>query len=696
MTTATNKYLVFLFLCIFFLIAKGQVYVYVCDSTGNDSNDCSFNAPCKTIAKALSTLEFPSTAIIGMCPGVYTGNENINVQLQPNYPTQIQKSNDSETGWITFDCQFQFQQVFSTTTSLYLSDIEIKNCNVGIFLFSDLLSPTLQLDQVQMDNCTQGIYFDAPNAASLEIQKSSFNNGEISITTTEIYSLQIETTTFSNYSEFSLQLQSSNFGHVYIQDCQFLNTAGINVASSQNYLGLLRDCFFSNFIISSSQNSVISCTQGRWEFESIQIQSSQCTTGLSFYDVDSSIEKVNISSCETGIDVYNNKRGIYFRYSDSWIDSSSTCISYFGDDLIKLNHLNLQNCKQNSISIINSNFPLSLELSNVVFNNTASASFSMASESNCILNQCDFLEQIDSFLKINGGNWSLTNLHLIPNSKSNSENIMYFDSMNSSLSSISITNSLFVNNDYIGRFIYANDVLLSIFNSSFDQFNSNGNGSVLYLNSSNTQISSSSFSNSFTSQNGASIFATNSNLFVNNSIFSQNSANLNGAAILIDTFDVFNITFTNFTLNKAELYGGGISLLNTFSSRSSNAYVNQCQFLNNNASSGSAISCCYNNSDSCNVSVFYYSEDSNNFENNNNYDTNGADVTCVIFLENYTPSNNTDNTDGDGGNEESSVDDWVYWLLVALVGLVGIILILGVVMVVVIIPAYRRRAYQNF
>ena len=200
------------------------------------------------------------------------------------------------------------------------------------------------------------------------------------------------------------------------------------------------------------------------------------------------------------------------------------------------------------------------------------------------------------------------------------------------LSTVVIDSSLFYQNNasYFGGVVYANYICnITVYNSSFSHNRVNADGGAIFAYDNNTiTVDGSNFNNNEAGGNGGAVYSSHlskvifrngckhSNNLANEgggviftrddapftdfgSSFVNNTAEINGGSMCINDGDI-ELTESNFTGNRAEMFGGAINLKGI----THWAKIDRSVFTNNNATNGAAIS--------------MYTEDNNNLNMSNN------------------------------------------------------------------------------
>jgi predicted outer membrane repeat protein len=152
-------------------------------------------------------------------------------------------------------------------------------------------------------------------------------------------------------------------------------------------------------------------------------------------------------------------------------------------------------------------------------------------------------------------------------------------------SSFGIISSAFVNNSaaYYGSVIYSSNSLFDITNSNYSDNSGAEYGGVMYTYRSSLNITGNTFTNNLASFDGGVMYSSLSQFIITNSSFLKNSATIGGVIFVFNRGSII-ITSTTFTNNSAVRGASGV----IFSSVSSLNIIN-CSFCANKADSYGGI-----------------------------------------------------------------------------------------------------------
>ena len=598
----TTAIILFLFCSVIF---ADQTY-YICDSTGNSSNNCGSQAEaCKTLSDAISKISDLSTSvIINACGADYTGSGNINLIL-PEVPITIQKNTEDSSEIPVIFNGNGFPIIFNPKSSFTLNNITLQTGVYGI-QYNPNQPQELNLNSVTIDSVVRGIYIDNKEG-SFQIQDSTINHCENGIYVATVKEINIQSTIFTNIRETPINVQSFDIETISIENITVESTEAVTISVGVNTQGIINDSTFN-----VQENSMLDLSGGNWVINQAKFQNSEnCTTAIYFQGQASQLhlQNIDISTCSTGIKFFSSANLII---EGGNIKTSQTCL-----EITKINELQIssnvlfENCIENTIFLQYDVVPIQIEIDNIHFSNTGTLEFSQASESISTISNCIFENIHPHVIFINGGTWNFDNINATGNQN------------------------------------YSHQL----------------NGGLFYLSSSESSyasffIDNSYFSYGFTSAFGGLIYMEEADLFIRDSSFDHSSASGGGAIYLYNFFN-FTCISCSFNDNHASYYGGAIEL----ESDHALALVADSHFNNNQAISGSSIACCTTseslNDDECTVLLFYPNSNSNSFENQNTSDENGDVVSCVVYLQNNdAPPNNNEST-----TSSQSPNSSVYWII---------------------------------
>ncbi|QDT45552.1 putative outer membrane protein pmp20 precursor [Gimesia alba] len=165
---------------------------------------------------------------------------------------------------------------------------------------------------------------------------------------------------------------------------------------------------------------------------------------------------------------------------------------------------------------------------------------------------------------------------------------------------LTVTNSTFVRNsaDWYGGAIYSTEGLLSITGCDFTENQTSYSGGAILVQNGDLTVSSSTFTENSSDTLGGGIYIKDGLLTVSDTVFTENSSGTGGAiyhqisSSFSPVLTELSITNCTFQGNTAESRGGALHYLSDvrFYSSYHNAYIEDCLFTENSASSGGSLS----------------------------------------------------------------------------------------------------------
>ena len=601
--------------------------VFVCVLNGSDANDCSGEGSafaCSTIEKALTTLNEDTTSVnINVCGGTYNTTGNINVVL-PDIPVTIQKyENDTELA--VFNCRNVFPSVFTAQSSLSLNNISVGGCEQGINFQTDQEN-FLELHSVNVFSCKTGIVFNATQG-SFNADGSFFSSSEIAIQVFDAAEFVFGFGAFTTASNASIVFSSASSMLITIEGTSFKNTGGVVFDVNEETQSTIIACEFDAI----HAPIILDINGGSWYIEDIAVMySNTCETAIRYHSAGFPhnslvMSDFNISTCRNGIS-FNADASVSLSNGD--IDTNYTCIEVGITTGVSFEFLSLQKCFQNSILINYTGNPIDIYISNVIHTYTHAIQVITASETSGIIRHNYFYLGAQALL-LTGGQWNI--------------------------SDVSVEGS---------ALNFLSDGGLA----SFDA----GSGLASFV------LSDCVFSNGYSAFKGGAIYVENIQSFIVNSCKFYSNGGRIGGAIYVNHFDYLEISDSLFSECYALDYGGAIDI-ESYNGHSISAYLNNVTFVENSAETGSAVSCCGEESGTdCSVNLVYQTSDSVILEDNENSEAEGEDITCDIIIL----------ASGSAGTSENDINSWVYWVILGtMIGLITI----GIIISVIVYYAYRKR-----
>ena len=601
-------FLLFCVLCLCYPVLGAEKTVYVCGSTGSDTNDCSTAAnACASVSGALSSLSGATSLTLNVCEGNYNGTENTNIVL-PDFPVYIQTYEGDEQS-VLFDCLNTPSSVFTASDSLSIYDINFVGCDQAITFQSEKNS-SLIVNNSHFANSNTGIAYNAPTGV-LNADSCSFSEVGVSIQVNGVEEFTLSNGIFITGTEASIVLSSTTSTFITISDTMFQDTMGVQFVVNEETRGSFSGCTFDAI----HSPIIIDINGGSWYLErGALMYSSLCETGIVYNGAGAPENSLllyvfNITTCKNAIE-FNADAS--FEYSNGFVNTNETCFDVKINTGVRLVNMDLRNCLKHNILVNYTGKPTEIFIQNVncVFANALEVI--TASESSGFVSGISFSLGAKAFI-ISGGQWNISNAYVV---------------------------------GYIADFRY--------------------DGGLAYLHSgeglASFAFNDCVFSGGYSSYKGGVIYAKDVQSFnVSSCLFTNNGAQT-GGAIYLDQFDYFSIQDSTFDECYAEDSGGAIDI-ESYNGIMISAFLSNVTFTENEAKTGSAISCCGTESEeSCDVTLVYQYSDSVTLEDNKNTDSEGEDVSCSITYQNS----------GDApGNSSSRDTAWVYWVILgSMVGLI--------------------------